>query len=213
LTNPHTTQLGIYPINKKVMAFELGYSLESVTVLLDRFEQKYDMIRYSASTAEVALKNYLRHSIIKGGKPVEDLLKKEIAKVKDRSLLRYVYTHLANDQNVNQTVKSLFPVLNENDIQNDNENDVSYHDSYHDSSKPKKFTPPTPSEVKAYCQSRNNGINPQRFIDYYEARGWMIGKNKMKDWKAAVRTWEQRNKEEGQTFQTSDLDKFYNMGL
>ena len=57
----------------------------------------------------------------------------------------------------------------------------------------RNFVPPTLSEVKAYCQERNNGINPQHFIDFYASKGWMIGKNKMKDWKAAVRTWEQRH--------------------
>lgn len=50
--------------------------------------------------------------------------------------------------------------------------------------------PPTNDEVKTYCEERKNGIDPARFIDYYSARGWMIGKNKMKDWRAAVRTWE-----------------------
>ena len=60
----------------------------------------------------------------------------------------------------------------------------------------RNFVPPTLSEVKAYCQERNNGINPQSFIDFYESKGWLIGKTKMKDWKAAVRTWEQRRKEE-----------------
>lgn len=53
-----------------------------------------------------------------------------------------------------------------------------------------RFTPPTIEEVQAYCRERQNNVDPQRFIDYYEARGWLIGKNKMKDWKAAVRTWE-----------------------
>ena len=60
----------------------------------------------------------------------------------------------------------------------------------------RNFVPPTLQEVKAYCQERNNGINPQSFIDFYESKGWLIGKTKMKDWKAAVRTWEQRRKEE-----------------
>lgn len=55
----------------------------------------------------------------------------------------------------------------------------------------KKFVPPTLEEVKAYCEERKNTINPQRFIDFYTGKGWMIGKNKMKDWKAAVRTWEE----------------------
>ena len=61
-------------------------------------------------------------------------------------------------------------------------------------SKPKRFTKPTLDEVAEYCSQRRNGIDAQHFIDYYESRGWMIGKNHMKDWKACVRTWEQRNK-------------------
>ena len=54
----------------------------------------------------------------------------------------------------------------------------------------KKFIPPGVDEVKTYCQERKNSINPAQFVDFYTARGWMTGKNKMKDWKAAVRTWE-----------------------
>lgn len=54
----------------------------------------------------------------------------------------------------------------------------------------KRFVKPTLEEVEAYCIERNNGIDPQRFIDYYESNGWKVGKNPMKDWKAAIRTWE-----------------------
>lgn len=50
--------------------------------------------------------------------------------------------------------------------------------------------PPTLEEVSAYCEERHNNIDPQVFIDFYESKGWMVGKNKMKDWKACVRTWE-----------------------
>ena len=57
------------------------------------------------------------------------------------------------------------------------------------------FTPPTLAEVKAYCEERNNGIDPQHFIDYQESRGWVLSNGKkMADWKATIRTWEQRNK-------------------
>lgn len=61
--------------------------------------------------------------------------------------------------------------------------------------KPQRFTPPTAEEVAAYCKERNNNVDPQSFIDFYDSKGWMIGKNKMKDWKAAVRTWEKRDAE------------------
>lgn len=56
----------------------------------------------------------------------------------------------------------------------------------------KRFTPPTVEEVSEYCWDRGNAVDPQRFVDYYTSNGWMVGKNKMKDWKAAVRTWEQK---------------------
>lgn len=60
--------------------------------------------------------------------------------------------------------------------------------------RPKRFVPPTVDEVREYCFERGNSVDPQRFVDYYSSNGWMVGKTKMKDWKAAVRTWEQREK-------------------
>lgn len=62
---------------------------------------------------------------------------------------------------------------------------------------PPRFVPPTVEEVREYCQKRENGIDPAAFVDYYQARGWKLnGKQSMKDWRAAVRTWERRNKAE-----------------
>lgn len=55
---------------------------------------------------------------------------------------------------------------------------------------PSRFTPPTLEEVKAYCLERKNNVDPEHFINYYTSNGWLVGKNKMRDWKAAVRTWE-----------------------
>ena len=60
----------------------------------------------------------------------------------------------------------------------------------------KTFQKPTVDEIKNYCVSRKNDVDANRFFDYYESKGWMIGKSKMKDWKAAVRTWENKNKGE-----------------
>lgn len=56
-----------------------------------------------------------------------------------------------------------------------------------------RFKAPTVEEVAAYCKERNNSIDAQHFVDYYEARNWMLGKVKMKSWQAAVRTWEKKN--------------------
>lgn len=58
----------------------------------------------------------------------------------------------------------------------------------------KYFVPPSLEDVNAYCLERDNGVDPQGFIDFYASKGWMVGKNKMADWKAAVRTWERNTR-------------------
>ena len=75
----------------------------------------------------------------------------------------------------------------------------------------KRFIPPTVDEVRAYCQDRQNGVDPQRFVDYYTSNGWMVGKNKMKDWKAAVRTWEQKDKPQGRSAPAKSSNPFLDM--
>lgn len=62
----------------------------------------------------------------------------------------------------------------------------------------KRFVPPSVEEVMEYCQERQNNVNPEAFVDFYTAKGWKVGNNPMKDWKAAVRTWEQRRKDDRQ---------------
>jgi hypothetical protein len=207
LTNPHTTQLGIYPINKKNMAFELGYSPEAVTVLLDRFQNNYQIIRYSESTREIAIKNYLRHSIIKGGKPVEDLLLKEIAAVKNKDLVQWAFKNINAYENLNDTVKKIVSLFsNDNDIHNDNdndnENDVSYHDSSPDSSTNRK----KPTRHK-YGQYKNVLLSDEdmeklkaefpadweqrieRLSEYIESKG-----AKYKNHLATIRAWARKEK-------------------
>jgi len=140
LTNPHSTLLGIYQINKKVIAFELGYSIETINTLIDRFENKYQIIKYSNETNEIAIKNYLRHSINKGGKPIEDCLKKDINDVKDLSLLEYVYLNIKKYSNLNETINNIvnndiYNILYNNNTYTNNHShrhSVSYHDTCND---------------------------------------------------------------------------------
>lgn len=144
LTNPFSSQLGIYEISPKQVAFQLGYSTEAVKSLIDRFECKYNIIVYSGDTNEIAIKNFLRHSIIKGGAPVRDCLIKEIRKVKNKDLVALVFSHIRDSEDLNETVKNIIAEYEEkngllnycneknNDNENDNDNDVSYHDSCND---------------------------------------------------------------------------------
>ena len=62
------------------------------------------------------------------------------------------------------------------------------------------FVPPTVEEVRAYCVQRGNQVDPERFVDFYSSKNWFVGKNKMKDWQAAIRTWEKREETTTQPF-------------
>ena len=134
LTNEHSTQLGIYSVSIKTMAFEIGWSKETIAYLLERFENNYGIVKYSKETNEIAIKNFLRHSIHNGGKPVEDLLKREVNDVKNQELLNFIYKNNINNKNNNITIKNILEYINNyiNNINNNNKNE-SYHDSYHDS--------------------------------------------------------------------------------
>ena len=64
----------------------------------------------------------------------------------------------------------------------------------------------------AYCAERQNSVDPEKFISYYESNGWMVGRNKMKDWRAAVRTWERNQRpEKSQNRKAEELESFYRM--
>lgn len=124
LTNPHTTQLGIYEFPLPQVAFEMGYSQESVKNLLRKFENKYDILLFSEETGEIAIKNYLRYSVIKGGTPVLDCLIKEAKSVKDKRLLDYVVNHIDEISDVVvPTVLTFRDYINENDIEEEKDND------------------------------------------------------------------------------------------
>lgn len=81
-------------------------------------------------------------------------------------------------------------------------------------SKEKHSVPPTLENVMGYCREMGYSMDAQRFIDFYESKGWMIGKNRMKDWKAAVRNWASRDKEQAKSAQTvrssSTPNRFHN---
>lgn len=91
----------------------------------------------------------------------------------------------------NQGVENL-PLYKDNDSLNTDISNTDTSNNDYRSVKPTttRFKPPTLEEVQAYCSERNNNIDAERFINHYTSNGWMVGRTKMKDWKAAVRTWE-----------------------
>lgn len=96
---------------------------------------------------------------------------------------------------------------------NNNVNNVNnVNNKYRGKKKDKKFKKPTVEEVKKYCEERGNTINAENFVDFYESKGWKVGKNSMKDWKAAVRTWERRGEStKKKKFNSENLDQYQNL--
>lgn len=103
-------------------------------------------------------------------------------------------------------------------IHNDNDNDVDNElvdkstnkekESKEKENSNKRFVKPTVEEIKAYCEQRKNGIDAQKFFDFYESKGWKVGNTPMKNWQAAIRTWEQRGgqKDVGIDYNGKDAD-------
>lgn len=181
LTNPRTSQLGIYKLPKKIISFETGYTSDSIKVLIDRFEAKYKNIKYNQETQEIAILNSLKHSIIKGGKPVEDLLKKELSKVENCELIELTYNNMLSWWNrsvrkFDETVKELFEEeLKKRNIifnDNDNDNEESCNDSCSDSSKKKKENK-TKEKKKYFDNEKVNDV----FIEFLKLRTSLKAKN------------------------------------
>lgn len=97
LTNESTTQIGIYQITKKQIAFDMGYSMESAGALLQRFRDHHKIIKYNEETREIAIKNWGKYNLNRGGKPILDCVKSELKEVKDTSLIRWVGEGISND--------------------------------------------------------------------------------------------------------------------
>ncbi len=125
------------------------------------------------------------------------------------------------EPNPNQTVTKVEPKRNQNGTKaepkrtkpepnvNDNVN-VNVNDKESEEKKP-RFSPPTLEELKKYIADNKYNVDPERFIDYYTANGWSVGKNRMKDWKAVVRNWDRSQKPGGRMRQESTAEtKFSN---
>jgi hypothetical protein len=165
LTNERTKQCGIYEISKKQMAFELGYTIDRVSKLLAYFI-KTGKILYSDTTKEVALKNWLKYNGSTSPK-VASCIKSELCLVKDRVLIEYV--------------NGMYTASQEEEEQEEEQEQE------------KRFQKPTIEDVKTYMKEQGMNDISERWMSHYESNGWLVGKNKMKDWKASVRTWKDGN--------------------
>ena len=188
LTNPFSKQLGIYEISIKQAAFQMGYSIDAFNVLLERFENKYNMILFSRDTNEIAILNFLRHSVMKGGKPVEDCIKKEMALVKDKKLIEAVFSRLHGRTDLKDTVKRIVAeYINENDIHNDNDNDNdNENESTGDVTYP--VTPPYRPNAEKPRKKKSDEVRHQ----YGEYKNVLLSDKDLDKLKSEFPDWEDR---------------------
>ena len=97
LTNRNTTQIGIYVITPRQISFELGYSSEKIKELIHKFENELELIIYDEKTSEVAIKNWGKYNLNKGGKPIVDCITKELKDVKNKELIKIVSEKIEKD--------------------------------------------------------------------------------------------------------------------
>ena len=189
LTNPHTNLCGCYEISLTQMANETGYNKNSIENLLSRFSHLHDVIRYSYETKEILLLHWHKYNWTSSEKFRVALIK-EIGFVKNNEFKLYLeniaeggsgYPIDTNciDTSVTNTVTNTVTVSSSNKM----------HKKI-----PNRFIPPTYDEVSTYATEIGSSVNVDNFLDYYESNGWLVGKNKMKDWKATFRRWSRENK-------------------
>lgn len=110
---------------------------------------------------------------------------------------------LQSSDNV-RTMSGLCPGEIEKELEIDKERE------YRERKTAKRFSPPTVEQVREYCRERNNKIDAERFVSFYESKGWTVGKSPMKDWKAAVRNWERPGDESrGRSAQHDEIPQTY----
>ena len=189
LTNPHTSVCGCYEISMKQMERETGYNTDTVSRLISRMQDTHKVIQYDSETKEVLILNWHKYNWTKSEKLIRAILG-AAEHIKSAEFRKYVVDTVC--------IRYGYPSdTSDNDKDNDKDNEKECEGS---ADKPRRtrsqFTPPDVDEVRAYCQERHNSIDPQRFVDFYTANGWVQGKGKpIKDWRAVIRYWERSQKQ------------------
>ena len=191
MTNPHTNICGCYEISMKQMERETGYNTDTVKRLLHRMEKMHNVIRYSEKTKEVLIVNWGKYNWSASEK-VQKAVIAVAEHIKHEQFRKYVMDRVSIGYTYDM-VPSITDTDTESDTVTETETETEYSICTADKPQPRKrFVPPSVEDVETYCKERQNNVDAQRFVDYYTSNGWHVGKNPMKDWKAAVRTWERQ---------------------
>ena len=194
---------GVFIMNDKIPYTEEMLStifrrpLNTVRLALNVFEQ-FGMIERIDNV--ITIPNWSKHQTLDQLEERKEYMREYMQKYRERQ--KQLACKANSKVNSESNSKANVSVL---DIDIEEDKDI---DLIKSKAKAKRFIPPSLEEVQAYCRERNNNVDPEQFINFYEAKGWMVGKNKMKDWKAAVRTWEKRENSTSQQAKAKPTNKF-----
>jgi len=185
------------PYTEEMLATIFRRPLNTVRLALNTFEQ-FGMIERIDNV--ITIPNWSKHQTLDQLEERKEYMRLYMQKYREKQKQIACKINCKVNSKVNS--KANVSVL---DIDIEEDKDI---DLIKSKAKAKRFIPPSIEEVQAYCKERNNNVDPEQFINFYEAKGWMVGKNKMKDWKAAVRTWEKRENSTSQQAKAKPTNKF-----
>lgn len=188
---------GVFLLNDRIaytdemLATIFRRPLNTVRLALKTFEQ-FGMVEIVNDT--ITIPNWEKHQSLEKIEKSKELTRKRVAAHRERQrLLASGESGSADDvTECNGYSNVTVTECNADRIRIREEEDKEIDREGEKKKTAKRFTPPTVDEVRAYCQERQNNVDAERFIDHYTSNGWKVGKNPMKDWKAAVRTWERQ---------------------
>jgi len=190
-----------------------AYSFEDKVIDVDNpmISAMFSMIKTKLDEDADAYKEVLKKRSEAGKKGMSARWSKDDAITSDNTVI----TNVTSD---NTVIKNITPItdtdtvtdtVTDNDTDTVNDNDNGTGKDKRESVHRKRFTPPSLEEVSAYCIERGNQVDAQTFIDFYESKGWKVGREPMKDWRACIRTWERRDRASPKTEdKISDIDDY-----
>lgn len=183
ITNPKTTLWGIYEISFKVINFQTGLSLDMIKKLLIKLQEKGKII-FDESTNEICIRNYLRHNFNPSPLVIKSIVG-GFKGIKNQNLIQYLngidtlsipYTYPIDTPCIPTVTVTVIDTVTNKLLKDTN-------------------TKPSLDDIKRFCIDNNFLMDPEKFYNYEESKGWKVGNQPMKDWQAACRNWEKREQE------------------
>ena len=172
------------PFTDEMLADQFSIDINTIRLGLTTF-QRFGMIEIVDDI--ICLPAWERWQSVDKLSEIREQTRKRVAKHREKQKLS------AGNVTCNVTVTQSNATDKDIEEDKEKESEVCMGADARTPKKSTKFIPPTLEEVTDYCKERKNRVDASRFVDFYTAKGWMVGKNKMKDWKSAVRTWERNN--------------------